>query len=75
MANRVIQKIPIDSKALKETLQKKGISIRQLGQEPVIDRSENTIRRYLAASEMPTELYKRIVEFINMEEQNVSFDI
>lgn len=75
MANRFIQKIPIDSKALKEILQKKGISIRQLGQEPVIDRNERTIRRYLAAGEMPTDLYNRIVEFINMEEKNVSLEM
>lgn len=67
MANKETKKIPINYDRFMLTIKEKGTSIRKLGKERVIDRDEKTIRRYLAAKEMPPELLDRIARFIDVE--------
>ncbi len=75
MANKEINKIPVDKPHFIEVLKSRGSSIRQLGADPAyneIQRTEKTIRRCLDDGEMPPDLLDRIARYLNVHPDYLS---
>ena len=66
MANREIKKWPIDRKLIMELIKERGLSIRQLAKDPLVDRDERTLRRYLKEEHMPPDILKGMAEVLKI---------
>lgn len=68
MANKKIYTIPIDSTKFKVAIHELGWSIRRLGNDPYINRTEKTIRRQINNGEISPYLLSRIAKVMNVSE-------
>ena len=67
MANRTLQKIPVNKGRFFEVLKLRKCSIRKLGEAyEQIGRTEKTIRRCLDDGKMPPDLLDRIAKYLNI---------
>ena len=67
MANKAVQKVPVNKQRFFEVLKWRNCSIRKLGEAyEQIERTEKTIRRCLDAGEMPPDLLDRIAKYLNV---------
>lgn len=60
MSNRIIPKIQINGKELREEIEKAGYSLRTLGHD--IGYSDRQIRTYLKENQMTKDMYAAIIE-------------
>lgn len=58
--------VKVNKRLFIQTINQRGYSIRKLGKERYIDRTEKTIRTYLDNGEMPIDLLDRIAMTINI---------
>lgn len=73
MANRTLQKVPINKERFFEVLKLRKCSIRKLGEEyEQIGRTEKTIRRCLDDGRMPPDLLDRIARYLNIHPDYLS---
>ena len=68
MANREIEKVPIDKSLFMAILNAKKQSIRSLAK--LVDRNEKTLRRYFNSGEIPPYLLKKICECLDIQHYN-----
>ena len=66
MANRKITKWPIDRKLIIELMKERGLSIRRLAKDPLVDRDERTLRQYLKEEHMPPDILKGVAEVLKI---------
>ena len=67
MANRKIKRWPIDTRLIKEMMKERGLSIRQLAKDPLVDRDERTLREYLKKEQMPPDILKGVAEVLKID--------
>lgn len=67
MANRKIEKWPIDSKLIMELAKERGLSVRRLAKNPLVDRDERTLREYLKEEHMPPNILKGVAEVLRID--------
>lgn len=67
MANRKIEKWPIDAKLIMEMTKERGLSIRRLAKDPLVDRDERTLREYLKKEQMPPDILKGVAEVLKID--------
>ncbi len=67
MANRKIEKWPIDTKLIIEMMKERGLSIRRLAKNPLVDRNERTLREYLKEGYMPPNILKGVAEVLKID--------
>lgn len=67
MANRKIEKWPIDTKLIMEMMKERGLSIRRLAKDPLVDRNERTLRGYLKEEQMPPDILKGVAEVLKID--------
>lgn len=73
MANKAVQKVPVNKQRFFEVLKWRNCSIRKLGEAyEQIERTEKTIRRCLDAGEMPPDLLDRIAKYLNVHPNYLS---
>ncbi len=73
MANKIARKVPVNKQRFLEVLKLRNCSIRKLGESyEQIERTEKTIRRCLAAGEMPPDLLDRIAKYLNVHPDYLS---
>ena len=67
MANRKIKKWPIDTRLIIEMIKERGLSIRRLAKDPLVDRDEKTLRKYLKEEHMPPDILKGVAEVLKID--------
>lgn len=67
MANRKIKKWPIDRKLIIEMMKERGLSVRRLAKDPLVDRDERTLREYLKEEQMPPDILKGVAEALKID--------
>ena len=68
MANKKLYTVPISKERFIETVHSLGWSIRDLGKNTYIDRTEKTIRRCLNNGEISPYLLSKIASVMNIKE-------
>lgn len=67
MANSKITKWSIDRKLIMELMKERGLSIRRLAKNPLVDLNERTLREYLKEEQMPPDILKSVAEVLKID--------
>lgn len=67
MANKPLDRVPIDGRKLLKLIKKNGFNLEELGNDPNVNRSAHTIRRYAASNSMSRTLIQDICRVTKIE--------